>query len=102
MVIMKEAIKKILKSYVFRDTILPYFEIETSEALEPNKKIIWVKTIIPNDHEVFKSEKRQEEIRERLRTALMMLGISSVQPHSIFSNDDEVYISTAGYYTNNH
>ena len=99
---MKEAIKKILKSYVFRDTKLPYFEIETAGTLEPNKKIIWVKTMIPKDHEVFKSEKRQEEIRERLRTALVMLGFTSVQPHSIFSNDDEVYISAAGYYTKNH
>ena len=99
---MKSAIEKILKNYVFRDTELPYFEIETAESLEPNKKIIWVKTMIPNDHEVFKSEERQEEIRERLRTALVMLGFTGVQPHSIFSNDDEVYISAAGYYTKNH
>jgi len=92
---MKEAIKKILKNYVFGDTELPYFEIET-KSFEPNKKIYWVKTIIPKDHEVFKSEERQEEIRERIKTALVMLGFTNVQPHSIFSNDDEVYISAAG------
>jgi len=92
---MREAIKKILKNYVFRDSTLPYFEIEI-KSFEPKRKLYWVKTIIPKDHEVFKSEKRQEEIRERLRTALTMLGFNRVQPHSIFSNDDEVYISASG------
>ena len=99
---MKSAIEKILKNYVFRDTELPYFEIETAESLEPNKKIIWVKTMIPNDHEVFKSEERQEEIRKRLKAALVMLGFKSVNGHSIFSNDDEVYITASGNYTENH
>jgi hypothetical protein len=98
---MKQAIKKILKNYVFRDSTLPYFEIETGEDLETGRTFYWVKTIIPKDHEVFKSEERQEEIRGRMRTALTMLGFSGVQPHSIFSNDDEVYISVFGYLRTN-
>ena len=99
---MREAIEKILKNYVFRDSKLPYFEIEMGEDLETGRTFYWVKTIIPKDHEVFKSEERQEEIRGRMRTALTMLGFSRVQPHSIFSNDDEVYISVSGELNTNH
>ena len=93
---MKEAIKKILKSYVFRDSKLPKFKINIYVTPDPDRKLYEVEVVLNKEDESFHSEERAEKIREKMKTGLEMLGLTNVNGRSIFYSDKEVSITASG------
>ena len=78
MVIMEEAIKKILKNFVFRDSKLPKFEINIYVTPDPDRKLYEVEVILNKEDESFHSEERAEKIREKRRNNIQVFYINSL------------------------
>jgi hypothetical protein len=81
---MTKAIEKIIKNFVFEDGKLPHLEIETSDTGHKDGNLLYVVTaFITPDYEAFHSEEHAKDIMNKMETALLMLGFSSVHGQRI-------------------
>ena len=98
---MKGAIEKILRNFVFEDIELPEFRITSNESPETGKTVYRVDLFIPKDHVAMSSLKGNIEIMERMKTALVVLGLSGVSGNRFIDNFGDMLMTTEGYIRTN-
>jgi hypothetical protein len=76
---MDKAIKKILRNFVFEDIKLPHIEIKTVDTFDKSGKIkYFISAHLTPEYDAFHSDEDAISIMNKMETALMMLGFSSV------------------------
>lgn len=98
---MEEAIEKIMKNFVFANSELPEFRITYNESPEPGKTDYRVDLFLPKDHVAMSSLKGNIEIMERMKTALVVLGLSGVKCNRFIDNFGDMHMTTEGYLMTN-
>ena len=95
---MEEAIDKILKNFVFKDSKLPHIEIEKHKTIFEGGKLQYVVSAhILRKHKAFRSEELAQKIMYKMETALSALGFSRVHGQFI-RKDDVLKIQALGHY----
>ena len=86
---MEEAIKKIMKNFVFADKKLPHIEIEKHKTIMEGGKLQYVVSAhIPRNNKAFHSQEIARDIMEKMETSLNALGFSRV--HGQFIRKENV------------
>jgi hypothetical protein len=95
---MEEAIDKILKNFVFKDSKLPHIEIEKHKTIFEGGKLQYVVSAhMPRNNEAFHSQEIAKDIMKKMETALTALGFSRV--HGQFIRKKNVLkIQALGHY----
>ena len=94
---MEEAIDKILKNFVFKDNELPEVIIKSGISPDNGKTFYRVHVMIPKKHKVYLSLLGNIEIMERLKIALVALGLSGVTANRFIDNYGDMLMTTEGY-----
>ena len=98
---MKDAIEKILRNFVFEGIELPEFRITSNVSPETGKTDYRVDLFLPKDHKTMSSLKGNIEIMERMKTALVVLGLSGVKSNRFIDNFGDMLMTTEGYLMTN-